>query len=60
MQRTFDRSLTSRTNVMNLGSKTKSDSQQKMKDDSVTTTLVPSILVVDDDPSVLELSLIHI
>jgi DNA-binding response OmpR family regulator len=54
-QRTFDRTPTSRTNVMNLGSKIKSDSQQKMKDDSVTTTLVPSILVVDDDPSVLEM-----
>ena len=54
-QRTFDRPLTSRTNAMNLGPKTKSDSQHKMKDDSVPTTLLPSILVVDDDPSVLEM-----
>ena len=54
-QRTFHRPPTSPTNVMNLGTKTKTDPQQEMKDDSVTTTLLPSILVVDDDPSVLEM-----
>jgi CheY-like chemotaxis protein len=40
---------------MNLGPEAKSDSQQKEKGDSVTTTLLPSLLVVDDDPSVLEM-----
>ena len=54
-QRTFERPPTSRTNVMNMGPEAKSDSQQKVKGDSVTTTLLPSLLVVDDDPSVLEM-----
>jgi len=50
---TFKRPI-SATNAMTPWPKTKSDPQHKMKDDSVTTTLLPSILVVDDDPSVLE------
>jgi CheY-like chemotaxis protein len=33
----------------------KSDPQPQIRDESVTTTLLPSILVVDDDPSVLEM-----
>ena len=52
------RPTTSSTNVMTVGSKSKSDPQHEMyemKDDSVTATLLPSILVVDDDPSVSEI-----
>ena len=51
----FYRQFNSPTNVMTAGFKTKNDSQHEMKDGSVTTTLLPSILVVDDDPSVLEM-----
>ena len=54
-QRTFHRPPTSPTNVMTLGTRTKTDPQPQMTDESVTTTLLPSILVVDDDPSVLEM-----
>jgi CheY-like chemotaxis protein len=54
-QPAFYRPSNSPTNVMALGSKTKSDPQDEMKADSVTTTLLPSILVVDDDSSVLEM-----
>ena len=43
----------SATNVMNLGFKR--DPQRQVMGESVTTTLLPSILVVDDDPSVLEM-----
>ena len=43
----------SATNVMNLGFK--SDPQRQVMDESVTTTLLQTILVVDDDPSVLEM-----
>ena len=49
------RQFNSPTNVMTVGLKAKNDSQQEMKDGSLTTTLLPSILVVDDDPSVLEM-----
>lgn len=42
---------TSATNVMTI----KSDSRQQMTDDPAATNLLPSILVVDDDPSVLEM-----
>ena len=51
----FYRQFNSLTNVMTAGFKTKNDSRQEMKDGSLTTTLLPSILVVDDDPSVLEM-----
>ena len=54
-QRTFFRPPTSLEKVKTLGHKTKSDPQVEMKDDSVATTLLPSILVVDDDPSVSEM-----
>jgi len=54
-QRTLYRPPTSPEKVRTLGHKTKSDPQVEMKDDSVTTTLLPSILVVEDDPSVLEM-----
>ena len=43
---------TSATNVMT--PTLKSDSRHRFQDDSTATTLLPSILVVDDDPSVLE------
>jgi CheY-like chemotaxis protein len=46
---------TSATKVMTVGSSIKTDPQHQMTDESVTTTLLPSILVVDDDPSVLEM-----
>ena len=48
----FKRS-TSSTYAMSLTSK--SDSRCRFQDDSAATTLLPSILVVDDDPSVLEM-----
>jgi len=51
----FYRQFNSPKNVLTAGFKTKNDSQQEMKDGSLTTTLLPSILVVDDDPSVLEM-----
>jgi CheY-like chemotaxis protein len=43
----------SATNVINCGFKP--DSQRQVMGESGTTTLLPSILVVDDDPSVLEM-----
>jgi CheY-like chemotaxis protein len=43
----------SATSVMNRGFK--SDPQRQVMGESGTTTLLPSILVVDDDPSVLEM-----
>jgi CheY-like chemotaxis protein len=46
---------TSVTHVRPLGPRPKSDSQQQLTDDSAATNLLPSILVVDDDPSVLEM-----
>lgn len=46
---------TSATKVMTLGPSTKSDPRHQITDDSVATKLLPSILVVDDDPSVLEM-----
>ena len=54
-QRTFYRPPTSPEKVRTLRHNTKSDQQVEMKDDSVTTTLLPSILIVDDDPSVLDM-----
>ena len=44
---------TSATNAMT--PTLKSDSRRRFQDDSAATTLLPSILVVDDDPSVLEM-----
>ena len=46
---------TSATNGMTVGPSTKSDPRQQMTDSSAATKLLPSILVVDDDPSVLEM-----
>ena len=46
---------TSATNEMSVGPSTKSDPRHQMTDDSAATKLLPSILVVEDDPSVLEM-----
>ena len=46
---------TSSTNVMTLGPSAKSHPRHQITDDSAATKLLPSILVVDDDPSVLEM-----
>jgi len=46
---------TSATNVMSLDTSTKSDPRHQIADNSAATELLPSILVVDDDPSVLEM-----
>ena len=40
---------------MRLGPNTKSDPRHQITDESVATKLLPSILVVDDDPAVLEM-----
>jgi len=46
---------TSATNVMIDGPSAKSDPRHQIPNDSAATKLLPSILVVDDDPSVLEM-----